>query len=624
VTSLELAGESPVIDIKEAWQTLTSGRMSRFSSGGVYNGIAQRKPANSQRLRVWQPEYQPGATVDLYGYPTTYTSAEGNGAAVVYVNGVRLEGDQTILNALGSTHVEKFDLTHAWGTLRQETSGGLVLTLAGTEPYELYQAASELSFTGTIKRDQGLVLLQRQDGKTFVVPNAPANLPDGIAVMGYGWNSGRVQAGYPVLEWMNIQSPPDASNAREGGIGIASAQAVGVQQAMVPPPPSTPTAALPGDMHAQAVPNDPATPHTAPPTLEREIDAGETCQSIAAKYGVSGAVTIEQNKLNGNCAIDIVQVPTLKLSTPATTSVELTPRLEPAAMTVPFTDGQRVEALEGNVSIFIIEDENGANREVHAFLYEQPLDPQQPGWQLPLVGPNLRGIEELFQLRAKVWGRVRFDAPNSAVIEVERFEKADPNARIEALSGELVTTTIEGKTVLLLKGDDGKQYVLASSIRWPVVEQQQVDAGKVTIVGVLRPETFGGYPVIDEYGRASGQGTTQQPDLQQMLKPPRQVRVTPSKGIVEQVELVYLADDATVMYNPDGSRAAPDASRLIVRPMWRFAGHTERGESFEALIEALPESQLEALGLSKAQIVMSTPVPTMAVEPSALPTPTPR
>jgi hypothetical protein len=78
------------------------------------------------------------------------------------------------------------------------------------------------------------------------------------------------------------------------------------------------------------------------------------------------------------------------------------------------------------------------------------------------------------------------------------------------------------------------------------------------------------------------------------------------------------------MYNPDGSRAAPDASRLIVRPMWRFAGHTERGESFEALIEALPESQLEALGLSKAQIVMSTPVPTMAVEPSALPTPTPR
>ncbi|MCL5995423.1 MAG: hypothetical protein M1546_05125, partial [Chloroflexi bacterium] len=292
---------------------------------------------------------------------------------------------------------------------------------------------------------------------------------------------------------------------------------------------------------------------------------------------------------------------------------------------LPFTNDQRLEGFEGDISIYIIEDEDGGNRQVYSFLNEQPLDANQPGWQVALIGANLAGIEDLYLLRARVWGRVKMDDQGSATIEVERYEKADPNARIQAWLGNLITATVEGKSVVVLQSDDGQQYVLAYSIRFPGDKLAQM--GRAIVEGVLRPETFGGYPVIEQASLASGDGVTDISKYTITVQPPRQIRVVPSKGTVEEVELVYLVDDVAQVYVADGTLPTPEPARLIVRPVWRFAGHTERGETFEALVDAIPDSELQKLGISQTTlgvpdaVTYSTGAGVLSV-PAALPTPT--
>jgi len=65
----------------------------------------------------------------------------------------------------------------------------------------------------------------------------------------------------------------------------------------------------------------------------------------------------------------------------------------------------------------------------------------------------------------------------------------------------------------------------------------------------------------------------------------------PGKAFVEQVELVYYAVPIANIAYPGG--ISSDPSLRVVQPVWRFAGHTEDGATFEVLAQAVRDEYLQ-------------------------------
>jgi hypothetical protein len=157
--------------------------------------------------------------------------------------------------------------------------------------------------------------------------------------------------------------------------------------------------------------------------------------------------------------------------------------------------------------------------------------------------------------------------------------------------------TVEGGEVALFQSREGERYVLASSLRHPDLDwyRQAMGSHQVLQEGVVRPETFGGYPVIEELGSRWGGDVdrmTGLEDRQRAARAPVQVvrpeePPLPGKAFVEQAELVcYAVLTADIAY-------AGDPSLRVVQPVWRFAGYTEDGAIFEILVQAVRDEYLQ-------------------------------
>jgi hypothetical protein len=488
-------------------------------------------------FKIWGQQYRPDRRVDLYGSPIGFLPAEGDGSPLVEMNGLRLYGDVRALSE------QQGDTLHVWGQVRQEVPGVLALDVAG---WEVTSQPLSQSFHGTIEIKDGLALLLREDGKTLVLPNPPDDLTDGLAVSIYGWETERMSSGYPVLDWQVLQTPPDAGP--DGPRGIISTTKVAAVQ--VEEPPITPTMPVP-----QTPLPPPPTPETHPtPTA---LPGGRT--------GISGG---------GYSPSPVLP----------------TPPLEP---------GQRVEGLEGQLSTIIYESADGESRTLQVTLAEMPLGPE-PGWEVRLSGLELADVEPYNRLRVRVWGRYVVEGDEPA-IEVERYETAYPDQRVQAWLGIVEIATVEGREVALFQSREGERYVLASSLRHPDMDwyRQAMGSHQMLQEGVVRPETFGGYPVIEELGSRRGDDVDRMTELEdhqqatgvpvQVVEPPEPP--LPGKAFVEQVELVYYAVPiANIAY---ASGLSPDPSLRVAQPVWRFAGYTEDGAVFEILIQAVRDEYLK-------------------------------
>ena len=179
----------------------------------------------------------------------------------------------------------------------------------------------------------------------------------------------------------------------------------------------------------------------------------------------------------------------------------------------------------------------------------------------------------------RVWGRytVERDQP---LIQVERYETAYPDQRVQAWLGTVEIATVEGREMALFQSREGERYVLASSLRHPDLDwyRQAIGSHQVLHEGVVRPETLGGYPVIEELSSRWGGDVdrmTGLEDYQQVTGAPVQVvrpeeSPLPGQAFVEQVELVYYAVRAVDIVYASGP--PPDPSLRVVQPVWRFAG----------------------------------------------------
>ncbi|MDY6875306.1 MAG: LysM peptidoglycan-binding domain-containing protein [Chloroflexota bacterium] len=622
--ALEPAGEYPIRSAQDAWDALRSGQLS----GEVQYTILREAPGPAAGpFKFWRPQYRPDRRADLYGSPIGFLPAEGDGSPLVEMNSLRLYGDVRALSEQQGSNL------HVWGQVRQEVPGVLALDMAGLEV--ISQPLSE-PFHGAIQVKDGLVLLLRGDGETFVLPNPPDDLTGGLAVSIYGRETERTEGGYPVLDWQFLQTPPDAGpDSPHGTITTTEVSVVQVEeppitptmpvpQTPLPPPPAPETHATATPAPVPTVAGQPASPRP----ITHTILAGETLQGIAWQYGVTAEAILRANGLTEPKGMRVGQV--LVIPTPSETMDEApsgnvvpvgpmpTPTAPPGGRTgtsgggyspppvlptPPLEPGQRVEGLEGQLSATIYESGDGESRTLRqgsgqalqVTLAEMPLIPE-PGWEVRLSGVGLADVEPYNRLRVRVWGRyvVEGDQP---VIQVERYETAYPDQRVQAWLGTVEIATVEGREVALFQTREGERYVLASSLRHPDLDwyRQAIGGHQVLQEGVVRPETFGGYPVIEELGSRWGGDVDRMTGLEDHQRaagaPVQVVRPEepplPGKAFVEQVELVYYAVPvADIAY-------AGDPSLRVVQPVWRFVGHTEDGATFEVLVQAVRDEYLK-------------------------------
>ena len=113
--------------------------------------------------------------------------------------------------------------------------------------------------------------------------------------------------------------------------------------------------------------------------------------------------------------------------------------------------------------------------------------------------------------------------------------------------------------------------------------------GLPTPLMALPGRSYAGYPVINDYSLLPVQGDTNQYQPQSMTPPVIEEQVSstePRLATVEKIELVYITEDPR-------NGASAEGGPFYVQPAWRFTGHTNTGQGFEVLVQALDPTYLK-------------------------------
>ena len=535
--TFQSAGEAEVRPARAAWDDVLAGR------GTVIPQAAPGGRATSGR--IWLPQYRSGEQADVFGRLDVFMPADGTGSPAYFLSDQRpvlLSGGIDKVTAL-KPDATADDLVHAWGTMRQEDSGQWVMDVSGAE---VVTDGSAVSFEGEVRTKAGLVSVETSDGKTYALAHAPGSLPEGQMVSAIGYPIGKTGDGLPVIGFRALLQPVSSTTSADGA-GEAS------------------VATHPGELAVSQDFAQPGPPAYNPlpemtPTATADVAATDESQSGDA----SEAATV------------------LPAGTP--TPVPLGQMGVPAR---PYQHGQRVQGLSGRAYVNVYESADGKTRQVQAMLNVLPepqarLATREWGWSAFLTGTIPAEIEQYHQRFVRVWGRFMEDTAGNAWIVVDQLEQVDPEERIQAWAGTILSDTVEGRMVLLFNpdagGNAGGPYLLMTSL-----SQQDEElnyyltnyGGKQIIVeGSLQQQSIGGYRLLNNTAMDISKG-----DEQPGLAGYKLVSATPSvvrlpapesrRGIVEQVALVYW-----------------QAQPQTLVPAWRFSGHTTAGVPFDVYVPA--------------------------------------
>lgn len=197
--ALETLGDYPLLSAEAAWQLILDDVVGNNISFNIMpdfeNMVEPVSRPEFERPQYWQREYQPGAEAHLYAGPMIYLRADGNGPPRLELNDFVLAGSDEDLQAIAEQDSHMF---HIWGQIADDNA---TLNLAGWEPLE---DPPHLSTDGHIQRTTDQVLFLSSSDETYILPDAPVDLPDGMKVNLFAWASRDVGLAYPVLDWQNI------------------------------------------------------------------------------------------------------------------------------------------------------------------------------------------------------------------------------------------------------------------------------------------------------------------------------------------------------------------------------------------------------------------------------------
>jgi hypothetical protein len=213
MTSLQTLATYPLQTAEAAWQMLqtsAAGNLIPFNTYPAEQGISE-PPVDGSTYQYWQRTRQPGDEAHFYNMPIVYLPADGNGPPHIFINNVQLQASDADLQAIAAQLSSNL---HIWG---QIAADGRTLTLVGWEPIP------ELAYfqvNGTIERAADHVLLHAPD-QTYILPNAPADLPNGLQVDVFAFATRDAGLPYPILEWDGVSKFVPLEPVAEGTIAPA-------------------------------------------------------------------------------------------------------------------------------------------------------------------------------------------------------------------------------------------------------------------------------------------------------------------------------------------------------------------------------------------------------------------
>jgi hypothetical protein len=282
---------------------------------------------------------------------------------------------------------------------------------------------------------------------------------------------------------------------------------------------------------------------------------------------------------------------------------EATPTYVPQP--APFQPGDAVDGASGSVHVHKTIALNGESSYDFYFTGDA-VGSSTDAWAAHLSGENSQELEMLNNLPVRIWGSVTGVHDDGwPDIELERFEEVYPGLRFQAWLGTWESVTLEGKDVLLFTTLEGEAFILGMSIDYGTSAVTGLQGDRMVIEGLAIPgQSFGGYPVITEFGStvtgddtidlSKYEITSNRPSIyDESFSESTQAERLEGKAKVEKVELVYATASLGNCRGMGLSETDPLlAPWLNVQPVWRFSGSLDDGRTFEIQIQALREEYL--------------------------------
>jgi hypothetical protein len=182
------AGLFPILSAAEAWQQVLDGKSRGISAAWLLN--------QPRTLQTWERIYPLAQRVELYGYVgrPLQPVEPGVDPLVTFAN-LPVQGEKlpAFLQAF-----QVADFVQIWGQVQEDAAGLRTFQLEGWQlsPYP------DVNRSGAIRR-QGEAVYLDSEGQSLLLPDVPAEVPDGVQVETRGVV---VEGPQPAFDWSYIQT----------------------------------------------------------------------------------------------------------------------------------------------------------------------------------------------------------------------------------------------------------------------------------------------------------------------------------------------------------------------------------------------------------------------------------
>ena len=195
-------GNYPLRTAAEAFQLLQAGVLQNniwytYTPSDFEEAIpVEPFPEPFNEYRNWQRAYQPGEEAHLYTWPTVYLLADGSGAPRIEAYPFAISGSEQMMQEIAANPNQQI---HFWGVVEEN---GRSLQLTGWEP--VAGDREPIFAQGTARRDGDQMLFETDSSETYLIPNAPQDLPENEPLNIFGWALRDVGAAFPAVDWESI------------------------------------------------------------------------------------------------------------------------------------------------------------------------------------------------------------------------------------------------------------------------------------------------------------------------------------------------------------------------------------------------------------------------------------
>ena len=545
---VDLVGSYPIRSANEAFQVILENNL---------NGTLQSTQKNSpSEPRTWYREYPDNQQIFLYGMVDLYTPVNTDKPPILTVDDFLMAGKSD-----GLEKIPRGKLVGVTGQFRIVKG----IRQFFVENWKILDDLEVRRFSA-LEMAHGQVILLGNTRSTpdYVLADAPRDFPNDVFERGLSVDVTGVPLPDGTFEWKTIRYDPlgvrnvDNSVVKLGNSNLYKLNLTG---APIPLPTPYPTPVMMST--------------TAAGQTFYTVQPGDTFASIAQKFNTSIDALMKANTIN-----------------------ELGMLLVGRGLIVPPSLPEVFQGLRGTVQITQIQNDIGATRTEYAILANGAEYFQA---HMLLDGDSLQDLKNYQNRPVDIWGTLEYiDDYGYPVIKVDRFENPFPDINFEIIKGTQKIMEIQGKRVFLLKTADGRTFVeldpAGDALMVSDTSSVTPEYNVVAEVLLLPGEIFGKYPALRVYQQQptapSGSNnqstemsiTASQPFVRHSNQQNRN-NYRPSVFVIEKVELMYLVSKP---------RFAPTLKRdpFYIQPMWRFSGHSENGDEFEILVQALKDEFL--------------------------------